>query len=140
MDNIHIILTGEALDASYVLEQVSTSEAGGICLFVGTVRNITKGKSVIALEFEAYQPMAVSEMRKIAEAAMNKWPVLRVSICHRLGRLALGEVPVVIAVSAAHRGAAFEACQYCIDSLKQTVPIWKKEILGDGEIWVSAHP
>lgn len=115
-------------------------ESGGIDLFIGTVRNATKGKKVIKLEFEAYEPMAVAEMEKIAIQAIDKWPVQKVLIHHRTGVLEVGEVPVVIAVSAAHRAAAFDACRYIIDTLKQTVPIWKKEIFEDGEVWVAAHP
>lgn len=92
------------------------------------------------LEFEAYEPMALSEMGKIANQAAEKWPVKRILIHHRVGVLGVGDVPVIIAVSAANRAAAFDACRFIIDTLKQTVPIWKKEIFEDGEIWVAAHP
>jgi len=115
-------------------------DSGGIDVFIGTVRNVTKGKTVVKLEFEAYEKMALAEMEKIAAYACNTWPVKKLLIHHRTGVLAVGEVPVVIAVSAAHRDAAFEACRYVIDTLKQTVPIWKKEIFEDGEVWVAAHP
>ncbi len=119
---------------------VADDQVGAIVLFAGTVRNQTQGKTVLRLEFEAYAPMAVAEMRKIAEQAIRQFDVLKVSIHHRVGILAIGEIPVVIAVSAKHRAAAFEACQYCIDTLKQTVPIWKKEVFEDGAVWVAAHP
>ncbi len=109
-------------------------------MFIGTVRNVTKGKKVLRLEFEAYEPMAISELKKIAKQALAQWPVQRVLIHHRTGILKVGEVPVIIAVSAAHRAAAFDACRYIIDTLKQIVPIWKKEIFEDGEVWVAAHP
>jgi len=115
-------------------------QSGGIDVFIGTVRDATKGKTVIRLEFEAYEPMALKEMTKIAEEAFEKWPVRKLLIHHRIGVLQVGEVPVIIAVSCAHRDAAFEACRYVIDTLKQTVPIWKKEIFEDGEVWVAAHP
>ena len=115
-------------------------ESGGIDVFIGTVRNATKGKTVVRLEFEAYEAMAVAEMEKIAKQAFEKWPVQKVLIHHRIGTLAVGEVPVIIAVSAAHRAAAFETCRHIIDTLKETVPIWKKEIFEDGEVWVAAHP
>lgn len=115
-------------------------QAGGIDVFIGTVRNATKGRAVVRLEFEAYEPMAVKEMEKIAADAFEKWPVQKLLIHHRTGILNIGEIPVVIAVAAAHRHAAFEACRYVIDTLKQTVPIWKKEIFEDGEVWVAAHP
>ena len=119
---------------------VLTPDAGGSVVFIGTVRNKTQAKTVTRLEFEAYQPMAISEMRKIAEQAIEKFPVLNIAIHHHIGVLDIGEIPVIIAVSAAHRGAAFDACEYCIDTLKQTVPIWKKEVFEDGEVWVAAHP
>ena len=109
-------------------------------MFIGTVRNATKGKTVLRLEFEAYEKMALAEMEKIAQKAFEKWPVLKLAIHHRVGVLAIGEVPVVIAVAAAHRAAAFEACRFVIDVLKETVPIWKKEFFEDGEVWVAAHP
>lgn len=109
-------------------------------MFIGTVRNATKGKAVLRLEFEAYEKMALAEMEKIAAYAIEKWPIQKLLIHHRTGVLNVGEVPVVIAVSAAHRDAAFEACRYVIDTLKQTVPIWKKEVFEDGEVWVAAHP
>ena len=115
-------------------------QSGGIDVFVGTVRDATKGKPVVRLEFEAYKSMAIKEMEKIAGQAHNKWPVQKILIHHRIGVLQIGEIPVIIAVSAAHRDAAFEACRYIIDTLKQTVPIWKKEIFEDGEVWVAAHP
>jgi molybdopterin synthase catalytic subunit len=115
-------------------------ESGGIDVFIGTVRNATKGKPVIRLEFEAYEPMAIAEMEKIIKQAAEQWPIQKTLIHHRTGVLEVGEVPVIIAVSAAHRAAAFDACRYIIDTLKQTVPIWKKEIFEDGEVWVAAHP
>lgn len=117
-----------------------TPEAGGIDVFIGTVRNHTNGKQVLRLEFEAYEAMAISEMQKIVSYATETWPLHRVVLHHRTGSLQVGEVPVIIAVSAAHRDAAFTACRYIIDTLKQTVPIWKKEIFEDGEVWVAAHP
>ena len=115
-------------------------ECGGINVFVGTVRNITKGKTVVRLEFEAYETMALSEMNKIAKNVFKEFKVQKILIHHRTGILYPGDVPVVIAVSAAHRDAAFMACRYIIDTLKQTVPIWKKEVFEDGEVWVAAHP
>jgi molybdopterin synthase catalytic subunit len=113
---------------------------GGIDVFIGTVRDSTKGKRVVRLEFEAYEEMAISEMQKLADKALQQWPVQRVAIHHRTGTLQVGEVPVIIAVAAAHRDAAFGACRYLIDTLKKTVPIWKKEVFEDGEVWVSATP
>lgn len=119
---------------------VEDGSTGGTVLFVGTVRDNTKGREVIRLEFEAYEPMAISEMRKIAERAARQWPVKRIAIHHRVGNLGIGDIAVIIGVSTPHRGEAFAACQFAIDTLKQTVPIWKKEIFADGEVWVAAHP
>ena len=115
-------------------------ESGGIDIFIGTVRNVTKGKRVVRLEFEAYERMALAEMEKILKQAGGQWPIQKALIHHRTGILEVGEVPVIIAVSTAHRAAAFDACRYIIDTLKETVPIWKKEIFEDGEVWVAAHP
>jgi molybdopterin synthase catalytic subunit len=128
------------LNIQTCVDWIMSPESGGIDIFIGTVRNATKGKPVVRLEFEAYEPMALAEMEKIVNQAFEKWPVQKVLIHHRTGILEVGEVPVIIAVSAAHRAAAFDACRFIIDTLKQTVPIWKKEIFEDGEIWVAAHP
>lgn len=135
-----IKITDEPLDPAACLAAVGSEESGGINLFVGAVRNSTQGRRVLRLEFEAFEPMALKEMHKIAEAAGGKWPLHALAMHHRTGALAPGEIAVVIAVSAAHRGAAFEACRFAIDTLKESVPIWKKEIFEDGETWVSAHP
>ncbi len=137
---INIILQAEELSSDIAFNFVADNSAGGIVSFVGTVRNQTNGKKVIRLEFEAYEKMALSEMRKIAEEAIKNFDVFKIVIHHRTGVLQVGEIPVVIVVSAPHRKAAFEACQFAIDTLKETVPIWKKEIFENGEVWVSAHP
>lgn len=137
---IDIQLLENPLVEQNCLDFVKSDDVGGIVVFVGTVRNQTKGKPVVRLDFEAYKPMAISEMRKIAEQAVEKFSLKKISIHHRVGTLEVGEVPVVIAASSAHRGAAFDACEYAIDTLKETVPIWKKEIFEDGEVWVSATP
>jgi molybdopterin synthase catalytic subunit len=137
---IQILLQSEPLSEQGALDFVKTDDTGGIVTFVGTVRNQTKGNQVMKLDFEAYEPMAISEMRKIAERAVEKYSLNKIAVHHRIGSLSIGEVPVVIAVSAPHRKAAFAACEYCIDTLKETVPIWKKEYFQDGEVWVSATP
>ncbi len=136
----NILITHQPLNIAECSQWVITPESGGIDFFIGTVRNATKGKAVLRLEFEAYATMAIKEMEKIAADVFVKWPLQKVLIHHRTGTLQVGEIPVIIAVSAAHRDAAFEACRYIIDTLKQTVPIWKKEIFEDGEVWVAAHP
>ena len=138
--NIDIKIVSEPLNIQACIDWVMTPQCGGIDVFIGTVREVTNGKTVVRLEFEAYEKMAMNEMKKIAEEALHNWPVHKIVIHHRTGILHIGEIPVVIAVSAAHRDAAFEACRYTIDTLKKTVPIWKKEIFEDGEVWVAAHP
>jgi molybdopterin synthase catalytic subunit len=135
-----IKIISEPLNILNCTDWVMSPESGGIDVFIGTVRNATKGKTVLKLEFEAYNQMAIKEMEKIAQQAYEKWPVQKVLIHHRTGVLQVGEIPVIIGVSAPHRDAAFDACRYIIDILKQTVPIWKKEFFEDGEIWVAAHP
>ena len=135
-----LAITYEPIIVQHCIDAVMAPESGGIDVFIGTVRDTTKGKKVVRLEFEAYESMALSELQKIVDEIKNKWPVHKIIIHHRTGVLYTGDVAVVIAVSAAHRDAAFEACRYAIDTLKQTVPIWKKEVFEDGEVWVAAHP
>ncbi len=135
-----IQLLNRTLQPQSCIDFVLSDEVGGIAVFIGTVRNSTKGKPVHRLDFEAYEPMAVSELKKIAVRAKEQFKVRKIAIHHRVGRLEIGEIAVVIAASAPHRDAAFEACRFAIDTLKQTVPIWKKEIFEDGEVWVAAHP
>jgi molybdopterin synthase catalytic subunit len=119
---------------------VQDASCGGIALFVGTVRNSTKNKEVSLLDFSGYEPMAIKEMQKIADKALAKFSIHKIAIHHALGKLQIGDIPVIIAVSSAHRDAAFEACKFAIDTLKETVPIWKKEHFDDGEVWVNSHP
>jgi len=138
--DIQIQISDKPLDIMACIAQVTKPNAGGIDVFIGTVRDTTQGKAVLRLEFEAYQSMAIQEMHRIAEQAAAKWPVHSMTIHHRTGVLHIGDAAVVIAVSAAHRAAAFEACRFAIDTLKKTVPIWKKEVFEDGEVWVAAHP
>lgn len=137
---IDIDITEKPLDVQECIKIVMSPDSGGIDVFIGSVRNMTKGRRVVRLEFEAYESMARKEMKKIAMEMKSKWPIHKIVIHHRVGVLQVGEVPVVIAVSAAHRDAAFDACRYAIDTLKQRVPIWKKEVFEDGEVWVAAHP
>jgi len=139
-EDISIVLTSEKLDLTTCNAFVQDDACGGIALFVGTVRNHTKGKEVKRLDFSAYEPMAIKEMYKIAEQALEKFSISKIAIHHAIGNLHIGDIPVIIAVSSAHRGAAFDACQFAIDTLKETVPIWKKEHFEDGEIWVNSHP
>ena len=135
-----IEITSHKIDVSRAIEAVKHPEAGGIDVFIGTTRNITKGKSVRRLEFECYEPMAKKELGVIMDRAKSKWNLLKYVVIHRIGTVEIGEEAVVIAVSGSHRDAAFMACRFIIDELKKTVPIWKKEIFEDGEVWVAAHP
>lgn len=139
-ERIDIQLLEEPLRPQACIDFAESEAAGGLTVFIGAVRNRTQGRRVVRLEFEAYAPMAISEMRKIAEQVLERWPAERVSIHHRVGTLEIGDIAVVIAVATPHRKESFAACQYAIDTLKETVPIWKKEIFEDGEVWVAAHP
>jgi len=138
--NIDIQIIATPLLPQQCIDFIQDGGAGGQAVFIGTVRNQTKGNRVIRLEFESYIPMAIKELRKIAEAVFDKWDAFKIAIHHRVGVLEVGEIAVVIAVSTPHRKAAFEACEYAIDTLKETVPIWKKEVFENGEVWVAAHP
>jgi molybdopterin synthase catalytic subunit len=109
--------------------------AGAICTFLGVVRDNNLGREVDYLEYEAYPDMAVPAMQRIAGEIRERWDVIEVAMVHRVGRLEIGEVSVGIAISSPHRAEAFEACHYAIDRLKETVPIWKKEVWADGEEW-----
>jgi molybdopterin synthase catalytic subunit len=130
-------VTAEPLSADSVTDAVTAPEAGGVVVFLGVVRDNTAGRRVVALEYEAHVPMAEAQMKEIGEAVRRRWPsVKQVVILHRIGRLTIGEASVAIAVSAAHRRQAFEACEFAIDRLKETVPIWKREIFEDGAVWV----
>lgn len=122
------------------LDFVETPDCGGVVVFSGNVRNNTKGRKVNKLFFECYEPMALLEMEKIADVAAEKFALKKIAMLHIVGEKQPGEVVVVIAVAAPHRAAAFDACEYAIDALKETVPIWKKEYFEDGEVWVAAHP
>lgn len=130
-------VTAEPLSADALVEAVTVPEAGAVAVFLGVVRENSAGRRVVALEYEAHPPMAEAKMKEIGEAVHRRWPgVKQVAMAHRVGRLGIGEASVVIAVSAAHRHDAFEACHFAIDRLKETVPIWKREIFEDGAVWV----
>lgn len=118
------------------IEAVRRSGSGGIVTFIGAVRDLSEGKAVEFLEYEAYEPMALAKIHQVIEEAESRWPVKSMAIQHRLGRLEVGDDAVVIAVSCPHRAEAFDACRYAIDRLKEIVPIWKKEHGEGGEVWV----
>jgi molybdopterin synthase catalytic subunit len=139
-NNKNIVITLKPLILEECRTFVQDKINGAECLFVGTVRDQTSGQSVSKLFFECYEPMALKEMDIIAETALNQFDITSILIHHRIGELSIGEIPVIIAVGSPHRKASFDACQFAIDTLKETVPIWKKEFFSDGEVWVSAHP
>ena len=140
MKRISIKITSEKLDLEECYSFVKDDSCGGISAFIGVVRNDTQGKKVTQLDFSSYKPMAIKEMQKIAMLALDKFDIQKIAIHHAEGMLQVGAIPVIITASAKHRKAAFLACEFAIDSLKETVPIWKKEYFSDGEVWVNAHP
>ncbi|HFS67246.1 MAG TPA: molybdenum cofactor biosynthesis protein MoaE [Flavobacteriia bacterium] len=135
-----ILVTNEKLNLQDCYDFVQDASCGGIALFVGTVRNKTENTEVTLLDFSTYKPMAIKEIQKIANYCLENYLIQKIAIHHAEGALNIGDIPVIIAVSAPHRKAAFKACQYAIDTLKETVPIWKKEHFVTGEVWVNAHP
>lgn len=132
-------LVREPIDARAIVEPLKAPEDGALVVFDGFVRNNFKGKSTLYLEYEAYEPMAYAKMREIGAYLHERFTIHRVAIVHRLGRLEIGETSVLIAVSAAHRAAAFDACRYAIDALKRGVPIWKKEYFVGGAVWAEGE-
>lgn len=127
------------LDVSAVVSLLRTPECGAVVAFEGTVRAQSRGRVTCYLEYEAYEPMALRKMREIGAALRARFPIYRLAIVHRLGRLEVGETSVLIAVSAAHRREAFDACRAALDALKRTVPIWKKEFFTDGSAWAEGE-
>ena len=140
MERTSIKITSEKLNLQECYNFVEDDCCGGISAFIGTVRNDTQGKEVTQLDFSTYKPMAIKEMQKIADLALEKFNIKKIAIHHAEGMLQIGDVPVIITASAKHRKAAFLACEFAIDTLKETAPIWKKEHFSDGEVWVNAHP
>lgn len=134
-----ILLTRERIDAAALIQQVRDGADGAIVTFDGCVRNQSHGRATLYLDYEAYESMALTKIKEIAAELHPKFAIDRVAIAHRLGRLEIGETSVFIAVSAAHRPAAFDACRYAIDTLKRTVPIWKKEYFADGAVWADGE-
>ena len=129
-------VTEYPLSLDELLREVSHPGAGGIVLFLGVVRDNNDGRDVNYLEYEAYDSVAESSMRRIAEDARSRWPETRLAAAHRTGRIEIGGVSVIVAASAPHRGEAFEAARYMIDTLKAETPIWKKEVFEGGEVWI----
>ena len=133
---IHI--TDKLIDTESVTNSVRSDSNGAVITFLGTTRDTTAGRTVRYLEYEAYRPMADQTLKQIVNEINERWSIRDVAIAHRLGRLEIGDISLVVAVSAPHRKDAFLACQYSVDRIKQIVPIWKKEMFEDGEIWVGS--
>jgi len=131
-----VSLVREPIDLAAL--QGTTAQDGAMALFVGVVRDQNAGRPVLRLEYEAYEEMALSEMQAIDREARRRWPITEIRIVHRLGRMEIGEASVAVAVASPHRDEAFEACRFAIDTLKKTVPIWKKEFYADGAVWLEA--
>jgi molybdopterin converting factor subunit 1 len=138
-DDVFTELVRTPIETRSLVARLQCGEDGAVVTFEGVTRNHSGDRSTKYLDYEAYEPMALTQMQAIAREAKERWPVDRVGIVHRLGRLEIGEASVVIVVTSAHRQAAFEACRYAIDRLKKTVPIWKKEYFTDGEVWVEGE-
>jgi molybdopterin synthase catalytic subunit len=132
-------ITTEPLHLQELVDFVTDPEAGAIATFVGTTRNHNEGRKVIALDYDAYPEMAAKELTRLGEEARKRWQICRMAVVHRIGPVQITEPSVMIAVSAAHREAAFAACRFAIEEIKRTVPIWKKEVYEGGEIWIGTQ-
>jgi molybdopterin synthase catalytic subunit len=133
-------LTREPIDSVRIVGEIKAGEDGAVVIFDGIVRNNTRGRETLFLDYEAYETMALTQMRALAEEAVERFRVRDVALVHRLGRIEIGETSVLIVVASAHRGPAFDACRWLIDTLKKTVPIWKKEHFVDGAVWAAGEP
>jgi molybdopterin synthase catalytic subunit len=132
-------VTDKPINFQELVDCVTDPEAGAIATFIGTTRNNNQGRKVIALDYEAYPEMAEKELARLGEEAKKKWQICRMAVIHRIGPVQISEPSVMIAVSAAHREAAFAACRFAIEEIKKTVPIWKKEVYEGGEIWIGTQ-
>ena len=140
-DDVNVVrLTREVIDAESLVRAAKQGEDGAVVVFDGIVRNNSRGRQTLFLDYEAYEEMAMKQMRELASDAVKKFGVRHVSIMHRLGRLQVGETSVLIIVASAHRAQAYEASRWLIDTLKKTVPIWKKETFVDGAVWADGEP
>jgi molybdopterin converting factor subunit 1 len=129
----------ERIDTAEIFEKMKAPQDGAVVVFEGIVRNHSGGRTTLYLEYEAYEAMALAKMREIGAQMREKFSIRRYAIVHRLGRLEIGETSVLLVVCSAHRGAAFDACRYGIDTLKRSVPIWKKEFFRDGAVWAEGE-
>lgn len=132
-------VTDEAIDILEVIRAVVRPEAGALITFIGITRNSNEGRRVTSLEYEAYPEMAVEELERLGTETRRRWQISDIAIVHRVGEVEISDPSVVIAVSAPHRQAAFEACRFVIEEIKRVVPIWKKEIFEGGEVWIGTQ-
>jgi molybdopterin synthase catalytic subunit len=137
---MRIEIKDDVISAAEIVEEIKAGADGAVCVFDGIVRDNTRGRETLYLDYEAYREMALEKMQALGEEARERFGVRDVAMVHRLGRLYVGETSVLIVVASAHRGAAFDACRWLIDTLKKTVPIWKKEQFVDGAIWADGEP
>lgn len=136
----HAAIARETINTTTILKEIKRPEDGAAAVFEGIVRNHTRGRRTLYLEYEAYEEMALKQMEELAVRSLAEFKIRDVAIVHRLGRLEIGETSVLIVVASAHRAAAFDACRWLIDSLKRTVPVWKKEHFEDGAVWADGEP
>lgn len=136
----HCEIVRDRIPTEQILERMKQGEDGAVVVFEGIVRNHTRNRQTLFLDYEAYEAMALSQMNALAEKALANYKIREIAMVHRLGRLQIGETSVLIAVASAHRAAAFDACRYAIDTLKRTVPIWKKEHFAGGAVWADGEP
>jgi MoaE-MoaD fusion protein len=134
------LIVRQPIDTSTIVAGIKRSEDGAAVVFEGVVRNQTRGRKTMYLDYEAYEGMALGQMEGLAEQALRTFQIRDVALVHRLGRIEIGETSVLIVVASAHRAAAFDACRWLIDTLKRTVPIWKKEYFEDGAVWADGEP
>lgn len=133
-------LVRQPIDGAGIAQRLRAPADGAVAVFEGIVRDNSRGRRTLYLDYEAYEPMALAKLEELADEALAKFAIREARIVHRLGRLEVGETSVLIVVASAHRAAAFEACRWLIDTLKRTVPIWKKEYFADGAVWADGEP
>ena len=138
MDQVRLVRA--PIEVAALQQSIRAPEDGAVCVFEGIVRNNTRGRQTLYLEYEAYEPMAQQELERLVQHAREQFKVRQIIVHHRLGRIELTEASVFIAVASAHRAAAFDACRWLIDTLKKQVPIWKKEFFVDGAVWADGEP
>ena len=140
LETAHCRLQRDLIRADRVVDPLKRGEDGAVCVFDGVVRNNTRGRRTLYLEYEAYAEMAIAQMEQLAVDALARFSVRSVRLVHRVGRLEIGDTSVLIVVASAHRAAAFDACRWLIDTLKRTAPVWKKEYFEDGAVWADGEP